>query len=62
MNKYVKKEIQFGSKTLVIETGKIARQATSVVATMGGTVVLCSIVTKKAAEKKGFFSSKCSLS
>ena len=55
MNKYVKKEIQFGSKTLVIETGKIARQATSVVATMGGTVVLCSIVTKKAAEKRDFF-------
>ena len=55
MNKYVKKEIQFGSKTLVIETGKIARQATSVVATMGGTVVLCSIVTKKAAEKWDFF-------
>ena len=51
MNKYVKKEIQFGSKTLVIETGKIARQATSVVATLGGTVVLCSIVTTKAAEK-----------
>ena len=55
MNKYVKKEIQFGSKTLVIETGKIARQATSVVATMGGTVVLCSIVTKKSAEKRDFF-------
>ena len=55
MNKYVKKEIQFGSKTLVIETGKIARQATSVVAAMGGTVVLCSIVTKKAAEKRDFF-------
>jgi polyribonucleotide nucleotidyltransferase len=55
MNKYIKKEIQFGSKSLVIETGKIARQATSVVATMGGTVVLCSIVTKKPSEKRDFF-------
>ena len=55
MNKYVKKEIQFGSKSFVIETGKIARQANSVVATMGGTVVLCSIVTKKSAEKRDFF-------
>tara|TARA_A100000164_G_scaffold267730_1_gene239535 strand:+ start:252 stop:2309 length:2058 start_codon:yes stop_codon:yes gene_type:complete len=55
MKKYVKKEIQFGSKSLVLETGKIARQATSVVATMGGTVVLCSIVTKKPAEKRDFF-------
>ena len=55
MKKYVKKEIQFGSKSLVLETGKIARQATSVVATMGGTVVLCSIVTKKPFEKRDFF-------
>ena len=55
MNKYVKKEIQFGSKSFVIETGKIARQANSVVATMGGTVVLCSIVTKKSVEKRDFF-------
>ena len=40
-----------GSKTLVLETGKIARQATaSVVASMGGTVVMCAVVTKQSGE------------
>ena len=52
----VKKEIPMGSKTLVIETGKVARQATaSVVASMGGTVVLCTVVTKAEEERRDFF-------
>ena len=52
----IKKEIPMGSKTLVIETGKVARQATaSVVASMGGTVVLCTVVTKAEEERRDFF-------
>ena len=52
MKNYIKKEIPMGSKTLVLETGKIARQATaSVVASMGGTVVMCAVVTKQSAEE-----------
>ena len=42
MFKEIKKEMQWGGKTLTLETGKIARQATgSVVVTYGGTKVLC---------------------
>ena len=51
MKNIVRKEIPMGSKTLVLETGKIARQATaSVIASMGGTVVMCVVVTKPSAE------------
>ncbi|MFT6219642.1 MAG: polyribonucleotide nucleotidyltransferase [Rickettsiales bacterium] len=42
-----KKEIQFGDKVITLETGKIARQASSVVATMGKTVVLCAVTVSK---------------
>ncbi|MFT6333231.1 MAG: polyribonucleotide nucleotidyltransferase, partial [Lentimonas sp.] len=42
-----KKEIQFGDKIITLETGKIARQASSVVATMGKTVVLCAVTVSK---------------
>jgi polyribonucleotide nucleotidyltransferase len=43
-----KKEIDFGGKTLTLETGKIARQADgAVLATMGGTTVLCAVTAKK---------------
>ena len=56
MKNYIKKEIPMGSKTLVLETGKIARQATaSVVASMGGTVVMCAVVTKQSGEGRDFF-------
>ena len=56
MSKYLKKEIQMGSKTLVLETGKIAKQATaSVTASMGGTVVMCAVVTKQSSEGRDFF-------
>ena len=56
MKKIVRKEIPMGSKTLVLETGKIARQATaSVIASMGDTVVMCAIVTKADEERRDFF-------
>ena len=41
----VRKEFQFGEHLVVLETNKIAKQATgSVMATMGDTVVLCTVV------------------
>ena len=41
----VRKEFQFGDHRVVLETDKIAKQATgSVLATMGDTVVLCTVV------------------
>ena len=41
----VRKEFQFGDHRVVLETGKIARQATgAVMATMGDTMVLCTVV------------------
>ena len=56
MKNIVRKEIPMGSKTLVLETGKIARQATaSVIASMGGTIVMCAVVTKPSAEGRDFF-------
>ncbi len=40
-----KKEVEFAGRTLSLETGKIARQADgAVLATMGGTSVLCTVV------------------
>lgn len=52
----VKKEIQWNGKTLSLETGKIARQASSVVAKYGNTTILCAVtVANKAAEGADFF-------
>ncbi len=46
-----RKEINWGGRPLVIETGKIARQAdASVVATYGDTVVMCNVTAKKTAD------------
>jgi polyribonucleotide nucleotidyltransferase len=46
----VRKTFQYGADTVVLETGKIARQATgAVVITMGGTQVLVTVVGKKSA-------------
>ena len=43
-----KKEIEFGGKTLTLETGKVARQADgAVLATYGETTVLCTVVGAK---------------
>lgn len=53
----VKKEILWNGKTLSLETGKIARQASgSVVAKYGNTTILCAVtVANKAAENADFF-------
>ncbi|MDF1779863.1 MAG: polyribonucleotide nucleotidyltransferase [Alcanivoracaceae bacterium] len=53
----VKKEFQFGRDTVVLETGRIARQATAaVMVTIGETAVLVTVVGKKEADpKKDFF-------
>ncbi len=57
MFKVFRKEIPFAGKTVVFETGKIARQADSaVMATIGGTTVLCTVVgAKKVKEGQDFF-------
>ena len=48
MFKIYKKEIDFAGKTLILETGKMARQADgAVLATMGETSVLCTVVGAK---------------
>ncbi len=53
----VKKEIELNGKTLSIETGKIARQASgSVIVKYGNTTILCAVtVANKAAENADFF-------
>ncbi|MCP1365924.1 polyribonucleotide nucleotidyltransferase, partial [Halomonas sp. BBD48] len=44
----VKKTFQYGQSTVTLETGRVARQATGAVqVTMGGAVVLCTVVAKK---------------
>jgi polyribonucleotide nucleotidyltransferase len=48
MFKVYRKEIDYGGKKVVLETGKIARQADgAVLASMGGTTVLCTVVGAK---------------
>src|ERR671928_1754022 len=43
-----KQEIQWGGKTLTLETGRVARQADgAVLATLGETVVLCAVTAAK---------------
>ena len=57
MFKVYRKEMEWGGKKLTLETGKIARQADgAVLATLGGTTVLCTVVAaKKAKPGQGFF-------
>jgi len=44
----IKKEIQWGEKKLILETGRVARQASgAVLATYGDTTVLCTVVASK---------------
>ena len=46
----IRKEFQYGDNQVVLETGKVAKQATgSVVASMGGTVVLSTVVANREA-------------
>ena len=53
----IRKEIDFGGKKVILETGKVARQADgAVMATIGGTTVLCTAVAaKKVKEGQDFF-------
>jgi len=57
MFKYYRKEIEWGGRPLILETGKVARQADgAVVVTYGGTVVLCTAVgDKKVKPGQDFF-------
>lgn len=57
MFKVYRKEFDFGGKTVTLETGKIARQADgAVMATMGGTTVLCTAVgARSVKEGQDFF-------
>ncbi|QGR02425.1 polyribonucleotide nucleotidyltransferase [Ehrlichia ruminantium] len=51
----IRKSTEWGDKTLVLETGKIARQANgAVVVTYGGTTVLSTVVTGKTKEPVDF--------
>ncbi len=52
-----RKEMMWDGKKLVLETGKMARQADgAVVATLGGTTVLCTVVAaRKAKPGQDFF-------
>ena len=51
MFKQYKEEIDFGGKKLVLETGKIARQADgAIIATWGETVVIATVVGSKKAD------------
>ena len=48
MFEVTKKSIEWGGRTLTLETGKVARQADgAVIATYGDTVVLCTVVSAK---------------
>lgn len=53
----VRKEIDFAGRKIILETGKVARQADgAVMATMGGTTVLCTAVAAKTVkEGQDFF-------
>ena len=54
--KEVRKEMQLGSQTLVLETGKLAQQANcAVLATLGGTIVLATAVAVPATEEPSWF-------
>ena len=52
-----KVEIEWGGKTLTLETGRVARQADgAVIATLGETVVLCAVTAAKSVkEGQDFF-------
>ncbi len=55
--KAIIKKFQYGDQTVTLETGRVARQATgAVLATMGNTTVLCTVVgAKSAKEGQDFF-------
>ncbi len=50
----IKREVNWGGKTITLETGKIARQASSVMARMGNTIVLCAVTVASKANDVDF--------
>jgi len=55
MFKIVRKEFQFGKERCVLETGRMARQANSVLVTLGNNTVLVTVVAGKKPSDKGDF-------
>jgi len=52
----IRKEFQFGQHQVVLETGRVARQANTVLVTMGGVTVLVAVVAQpKAKAGQDFF-------
>ena len=52
----IRKEFQYGQHNVILETGRVARQANTVVITMGGVQVLVAIVAQpKAKAGQDFF-------
>ena len=58
----VRKEFQFGQHQVVLETGRVARQANSVLITMGGVTVLVAVVAQPKAKAARLFPVNCELS
>lgn len=52
----VRKEFQFGQHQVVLETGRVARQANTVLITMGGVTVLVAVVAQSKAKAGQDFS------
>ncbi|NMA32905.1 MAG: polyribonucleotide nucleotidyltransferase, partial [Alphaproteobacteria bacterium] len=57
LNNPIRKELEFGGEKLILETGRFAKQATgSIMATMGETMVLATVVSsREAKEGQDFF-------
>ena len=54
--KYLKESIKLGNKELIVETGKVAKQADgSVVIQYGDTMLLVTAVSARTARRTGFF-------
>lgn len=56
----IKREFQYGNQQVILETGRIARQASSIMVHMGGVSVLVAAVVKSEAKAgQNFFSIDC---
>ena len=59
MFNYFRKELDWGGRKLVLETGKIARQADgAVLASYGDTIVLCTAVGREERQARARISSR----
>ena len=63
MSESISREIQWGKDKLIIETGKVAKQATaSTIVRYGDTVVMCNVTAAKQAKPDiDFFPTNCKL-